>query len=526
MTGPSPETLAQMQMALARQEAREHQRRLMQGLGRPIVSFEDHGYRIVCVGKEVHWSKAWRTFPDFLSYFIKTKLTPEWGNAELAKPEAERHPFLHWYQKSCLVQQEYAKKPGGLFKIEATGAIRAYLGLAYDLYLCAHNAVLPELLLKRLRNASTFEGALYEARVIGSLAKAGFTIELEDETDSGRSHCELTATHKDTGRKFSVEAKAVTSSSSRAGTSTEPPRIRNQLYKALGKQADHERMIFIELNRAGTNPSADVPEWVRQIDADMVQAENEITIDGKPAPSAYVFVTNFGAIHAVDSTRFIEVGLSCGYKIPDFGSRFPARSILELVDAREKHRELHWLRKVLQTHQSIPSTFDDRLPEEPNDDTAPRLMIGGTYRIPIEGGQETLGILTDATVLEPEKKAYGTYRCEDGRHVICASPLTDAELAAYRRSPETFFGVLKFASPKITAPQDCYDFFFESYGRTSKERLLEFIKDWPDIEALRALEQPRLAQVYCARLAENLWTRHLADQARRRLDGGEQYIHS
>ena len=361
MTGPSPETLAQMQMALARQEAREHRRRLMQGLGRPIVSFEDHGYRIVCVGKEVRWSRALRTFPDFLSDFIKSKLTPEWGNAELAKPEAERHPLLHWYQKSCLVQQTYAKKPGGLFQIEMTGAIRAYLGLAYDLYLCAHNAELPELLLKRLRNASTFEGALYEARVIGSLAKAGFTIELEDETDSERSHCELTATHKDTGRKFSVEAKAVTSSSSRARTSTEPPRIRNQLYKALAKQADHERMIFIELNRGGINPTANVPEWVRQIDADMVQAEKDMTIDGKPAPPAYVFLTNFGAIHALDNTRFTEVGLSCGFKIPDFGSRFPARSILELVDAREKHRELHWLRKALQTHQSIPSTFDDRL---------------------------------------------------------------------------------------------------------------------------------------------------------------------
>ena len=113
--------------------------------------------------------------------------------------------------------------PGALFQIEVTGAIRAYLGLAYDLYLCAHNAELPELLLKRLRNAQTFEGALYEARVIGSLAKAGFTIELEDETDSDRSHCELTATHKDTGRKFSVEAKAVTSSSARSGASTDPP---------------------------------------------------------------------------------------------------------------------------------------------------------------------------------------------------------------------------------------------------------------------------------------------------------------
>jgi len=71
MTGPSPEALARVQLEAARQEAREHQRRLMQGLGKPIISFENQGYRVVCVGKEVRWSKSWRTFPDFLFDFIK-----------------------------------------------------------------------------------------------------------------------------------------------------------------------------------------------------------------------------------------------------------------------------------------------------------------------------------------------------------------------------------------------------------------------------------------------------------------------
>ena len=79
-TAPSPETIAHMQLQLARQEAREYQRRLMQGLGRPISSFEDHqhGYRIVCVANQVRWSKGWRTFFDFLSDY-KGVMTPEWG---------------------------------------------------------------------------------------------------------------------------------------------------------------------------------------------------------------------------------------------------------------------------------------------------------------------------------------------------------------------------------------------------------------------------------------------------------------
>ena len=131
-------------------ERREHRRRLMQGLGKPIISFENRGHRVVCIGKEVRWSKSSRTFPDFLFDYIKVKLTPEWGNAELAKPEAERHPLLLWYHKVCMLQQALPKGPNGVYSAEMTGAVRAYLGLAYDLYLCAHNAELPELLLKHL----------------------------------------------------------------------------------------------------------------------------------------------------------------------------------------------------------------------------------------------------------------------------------------------------------------------------------------------------------------------------------------
>jgi hypothetical protein len=505
MTGPSAEVIADMQLQLARREAREHQRRLMQGLGRPIISFEDHGYRIVCVGKVVHWSTTWRTFPDFLFDYVKIRLTSAWGNAELAKPEAERHPLLRWYHKVCMFQRAQVVGQDGIYQADMIGAVRAYLGLAYDLYLCEHNAELPELLLKRLRNAQTFEGALYEAHVIGRLARAGFNVELEDESDSDRSHCELTATHRDTGRKFSVEAKAVTSTSARSGTSADPPRIRNQLYKALCKRADHERIIFIELNRAGTGAVGETPTWVRHVDADIEQAEKEITIDGQPAPSAYMFVTNQGAVHALDSTAFTEVSLSCGFKIADFARRAPAQSILELVDAREKHRELHWLGKALDGRSTIPNTFDDRLPEEPRNEDIPRLLIGSTYRIPIENGQEASGVLVDAIVMESAQKAYGTYRCADGRYVHCTAPLTDAELAAYKRSPETFFGVLKQVSQKMTEPLDCFDFLWDSYSHLSKEKLQEATRDWPDAAALHRFEQPRLAQVYCARLAESFW---------------------
>lgn len=496
-----------MTLQLARHEAREHQRRLMQGLGRPIISLENHGYRVVAIGKQLRWSKAWRTFPDFLFDYIKYVLTREWGNAELKKPESERHPILGWYRKVCEFQQAHVKRePNGVYSAEMTGAVRAYLDLAYDLYLCAHNAELPDLLVKRLRNPQTFEGALYEAYVIGNLAKAGFQIELEDETDSTRSHCELTATHRDTKRKFSVEAKAIATTSSRAGTSTAAPRIRGKLYEALRKRADHERLIFIELNRAELGTPGNTPGWVRNVDAELAQAEKDLTIEGQGAPSAYVFVTNRGFMHAFDNVRWTEVGLACGYKIDDFASRTGVRSILQLVQSRERHAELHWLRKALQKHNAIPNSFDDRLPEEnTGDDYMPRLLIGSTYLVPDRDGKEALGVLTDAVVMERERKAYGTYRLQDGRHIICTSPLTDTELAAYKRSPDTFFGVIKEVSKEIIEPLDCYDFFWQVYSKSSREKLLEFTSTWPDHAALSQLDQKELARNYCARMAEMMW---------------------
>ncbi len=58
----------------------------------------------------------------------------------------------------------------------------SFLGLAYDLYLCAHNEEIPSELMRRLKDPSQFEGALYEAFVISIFARAGFQIEFEDGT--------------------------------------------------------------------------------------------------------------------------------------------------------------------------------------------------------------------------------------------------------------------------------------------------------------------------------------------------------
>jgi len=181
-----------------------------QGHGAPIIANEFKGYKIVVVGNTIHYSKKWKTFPDFLFYYIKHAIGSAWGNAEIAKPYEERHPIMQWYQQVCDYQKKYIPVPGEIVSSPAIGVVTTYLQLAYNLYLLSHNEELQTRLINRLKHPDQFPGAHYETYVFASLIKAGFDIKFEDEKSGmAGKHCECTITHKLSGNKYSVEAKAI-----------------------------------------------------------------------------------------------------------------------------------------------------------------------------------------------------------------------------------------------------------------------------------------------------------------------------
>ena len=134
------------------QGAAELQRQEQQGLGKPIISTLANGVRYVAVGSGVHYSPKWKTFHDFLHYYIKTLFDTTWANQELKKRAEERHPLLVWYELAVRYQNQFVKEPGKISSAPTTGAVEAYLGLAYNLYLAAHNVEVQKDLLKRLMN--------------------------------------------------------------------------------------------------------------------------------------------------------------------------------------------------------------------------------------------------------------------------------------------------------------------------------------------------------------------------------------
>jgi len=131
---------------------KEKVRTQMFGKVRPIIHTNLKGYKMVAVGNQLHYSKSWKTFPDFLFSYIIHILGSDWGNQELKKPYDERHQILKWYDGVCRFQGKQEKGENGVYSAIPDGFTAAYLRLAYDLYILRHHTALQNEVVKRLKN--------------------------------------------------------------------------------------------------------------------------------------------------------------------------------------------------------------------------------------------------------------------------------------------------------------------------------------------------------------------------------------
>ena len=485
--------IAEAERQIERKKAEVHQRQKQQGLGRPIISLEHKGYRFVAVGNRVLYGK-WKTFIDFLGDYMKMTIGQGWGNAEIAKPLAERHPILQWYDKIAHLQMEHQKTSGAIYSTPMTGAVSAYYRLAYNLYLLAHNgADIQTRLLGRLKNKDNFQGAYYETQVAAWLIKAGFELEFEDEDDRQSKHCEFAATYPLTGEKCSVEAKSREIETDRAAR----PKVGRKLYEALQKAANHKRVIFIDLNKPlHTSDAAD--RAIDRAERIVQQSEATIKINGEPAPPAYVCITNMNDQYALDTSALATMISFHGFKIGDFmGVEFP--SIRAAIRARERHWPMFQLFKSMEEHREIPRTFSGELPSEVfAENPLPRIRVGDFFAVPGPDGHEVNARIENAVVAGDKAHCI----CHDpvtGKRFIVRFDLTPEELADYEKHPETFFGVHDTSSHHSKTPVDMFDFFFGVYKDTPKEKLLEFLAGSPDHAELVNLPQKDLAEILCER---------------------------
>lgn len=471
------------------------QRERQQGKGRPIISHFNADRRIVTVGSK-QLGGSWKTFHEFLMFYIRKTLGMEWGQRELEKPAEDRHPILNWYQGLCRLQAEHATGESLPYSAPMIGVARAYLGLAYDLYTLEHNEgerVRPHVrlrLLARLRHPDQFIGARYEVRIAAMLLRAGFSLEWEDETDGTQDHGEFVATFPDTQKRFWVECKIRQPDPAKAA-SKGLGKFLALVSAALRKTTSMDRLVCVDLNTpAKPRVSADASDWRDWAVGRLRMLEG--SSEGERLPPALIMITNVPEHHHLDTFMPDAGAVLEGFNMDDWrlGKQVTLR---EAIEHRERHSEMKALVDSVVEHQEIPATFDGAIPEL--EGSQRRLLIGQWYEL----GAGRIGELVEACVVETTKAASCIFRMEDGTQVMVQLPLTPEELSAWKRYPETFFGVLRKAQKAIQNPMDLFEFFLASCAETPKEKLLQLMEAEGD-ESLAALSQRELALVYAERL--------------------------
>jgi hypothetical protein len=496
--GPPDEWI---QLQLAKHKANELRREKQQGLGRPIIEGKVAGYQLMAVGNNVHYGK-WKTVFDFLDNYVLTKFGKDFGNDELKKPMAERIPFFQWYDTRARYVASLPKDAAGVYTGQMTGAILAYFGLAYNLYLLEHNAELQRRLLKRLKNRDQFYGAYYESLVAAFCILAGLELKLENEDDGNTTHVEFSARNPKTGKTYSVEAK------SRQPNKTDL-NVRNQLYAALVKEAAHERVVFIDIN-VPDEALNDQQKVLDGITTPIKNAEGSMTIAGKEAPPAFVIVTNHPYHYDLDGSGGRRMAVPVGFKVKDFGYGVAYPSHVAAFKAKRERADLYSMMEALGNY-SIPTTFDGEIPEFAFKQAERRFVIGETY----EFAPEYPGLIgTLYQGLVAGRTAHLMLKSPDGKHFRMTAELSDAEMAAYKQHPETFFGTIQEVGKNHTDPMEFFEALYNIHKDWPRESFLKNLKGAPDFDQLSQLDDEELRLTFVERMV--LWVRESNEEIKRR----------
>jgi hypothetical protein len=488
----------ELKARVARHEAQEFQRREQQGLGKPIISTQVHDHRIVAVGSKIHYSKSWKTFHDFLNDYPKIVLGEDWWMAEVGKPPEDRHRILTWAARSHEQRKAYLEQnePGGAQP--TTGALAAYMRFAYDLYGLKHAVEVQQLLIDRIKCPQNFPGALYEVRVAAAMLRAGFNLQHEDESDRRSTHVEFIATHAALGATYAVEAKR------REGRRM---KINKLMFGALRKRSAHPRIVFIDTNDARLELARDQHNPVPLVEAERLLKHYEQEPIGKTLPPAYVITTYESEEHHLDATDLPSGLLLWGFHHDDLKPGM--KTLPQQVEVRRRHAPIFALLDSMQKHRHIPATFDGEAEAFLRGSPEARLQIGQRLSVPGPGGKQIDVTLESGLVMPAWKAAMCEVSSDDQQRFLVKIPLTDDELQANAQHPATFFGVIdrNAGRSSLKSALDWFNFCWESYSLTSREKLIEFMRYAPDIERLREMTQEGLATEYCTRMANSIMQR-------------------
>jgi len=226
-------------------------------------------------------------------------------------------------------------------------------------------------------------------------------------------------------------------------------------------------------------------------------------VHGQPAPPAYVVLSNYPLRFDLEGTHIPRGALLEGFKIPRLSSDEAFRSIRELSEFNAVYADpTRFARELVE--MQIPSRLDGDLPSRAfrtEEDKLPPLLIGERYLVPDVEGREVPGELISAIVMEADRCAMGIVKTDGGGYHTVEMPISEAELAIYKESPDTFFGVLDRSNIRAETPVEFYEAVLSIYQHTPREKLIEFLGAHPALESLRSLPRAELAKIYAEGIA-------------------------
>jgi hypothetical protein len=119
-------------------EEMERKRRF--GEVRPLIAAVHKGHRFIVVGSRVYFHEGWRTFTDFLFFYIQDVFGKAWWVAEQAKISTEQHTVVRWQAHVLEFTKSLARDNDGFYSTVPDGIMSAFLLLAYDLYVLRDHA--------------------------------------------------------------------------------------------------------------------------------------------------------------------------------------------------------------------------------------------------------------------------------------------------------------------------------------------------------------------------------------------------
>jgi hypothetical protein len=313
------------------------------GHAREAVHADWQGRKVVAVGSKILINppnRRWATFHDFLKSYAEGRLGGEgWANAERAKPPDQRHPLYRMREGmlAFMIELQSRVRPDsrGIYSADWNGDIAGFMTFAYDLWVLDDNAEVQRVLLERLQHVDQWRGARYELFAAATCVRAGYTIDYEDETDGSRRHPELIATHRRTGARIAVEAKArqrpgalgFGRPSAVPPAAADPAGLRGLFLGALDKEPAMPLAVFLDVNLPYL-PGVEQQPWVREFETETLAG----LLPEDWARFNLVICTNF-PFHYSTPDEATQTRTTAGRASPTAKYPFDLRLLMELYEA-------------------------------------------------------------------------------------------------------------------------------------------------------------------------------------------------